>query len=248
MQPFRPLAALLVLLVTGPVAAAETAGEGELGLALARGNARSDSLNGKFSARTEDARWKHEYSLSALRARGEVRGDFDGDGADEERFALNANRYEAAASSALKLDERNSWVAAVRHERDDFAPTSQQSTLSLGYGHRFGDASRSLEAQVGPGFRQARAADSGGIERDGIVRGELDYKQRVTPNTELYNKLLLESGDTNTFAQNELGVQVAMNASLALKAGIQLRHNTQVGSAVEKTDSLTSLNLVYRLK
>jgi putative salt-induced outer membrane protein len=247
MNHTRSFAAAFAVLLALP-AAAETTGEGELGLALARGNARSDSLNGKVSARSEDARWTHEYSLTALRARGEVRGDFDGDGAQEERFELNANRYEGAASSALKLDERNSWVAALRHERDDFAPASHQSTFSLGYGHRFGGEGRSLEAQVGPGFRHARAAASGQVERDGIVRGELDYKQRLTASTEVYNKLLLESGDTNTFAQNDVGVQVAMNASLALKAGIQLRHNTQAGGEAEKTDSLTSLNLVYRIK
>ena len=249
MKPAFLPAVLGALLATAlPAAAADWTGEGELGLALARGNAQSDSLNGKFSAATEDSQWKHEYSLAALRARGESRGDFDGDGDEEERFEVNANRYEVAASSALKVDPRNSFVTALRHERDDFAPFTHQSTASLGYGHRFGDEGRSLDTEVGPGFRHARDASSGASERDAIVRGELDYKQRLTGNTEVFNTLLVESGEANTFAQNDLGVQVAMNASLALKAGVQLRHNTRVGAETEKTDSLTTLNLVYRLK
>jgi putative salt-induced outer membrane protein len=80
------------------------------------------------------------------------------------------------------------------------------------------------------------------------VRGKLEYKQALTGNTQLYNTLLMESGSDNTFAQNDTGVTVAMNEAFALKAGVQLRHNTDVGPGIEKTDTLTTLNLVYDIK
>lgn len=231
-----------------PSTAADWSGSGELGLALARGNARSESLNGKLAFAAEDARWKHTYSLAVLRAKGEASGDFDGDGIEEERFELNANRYELGASSALKLDEVSSWVAALRYENDDFAPFEHQTTVSLGYGHQFlAGEDASLRGEIGPGYRRAKDAGTGETAGEAIVRGLLDYRQRLTANTELVNALLVESGDDNTFAQNDLGVSVAMNASFALKAGVQLRHNTQVGPGSEKTDTLTTVNLVYNL-
>lgn len=224
-------------------------GTGELGVAAARGNARSESLNGKLHFTNEDDRWKHEYSLSALRAKGEVTGDFDGDGDEEESFELNANRYEAAASSALKYSEKSSWVTSLRYENDDFAPYEWQTTFGMGYGHDFLENEKTtLSTEIGPGYRRAKDASTGATEGEGIVRGKLDYKQQITGNTQLFNTLLVESGSDNTFAQNDAGVSVAMSEAFALKAGIQLRHNTDVGPGIEKTDTLTTVNLVYDIK
>lgn len=224
-------------------------GTGELGLALARGNSRSDNLNGKIQFRNEDDRWKHDYYLSVLRAKGEVTGDFDGDGVDEERFELNANRYEAGASSAIKVNDVSSWVVALRYEKDDFAPFERQATFSMGYGHNFiKNDTTTFTGEIGPGYRVAKSADTGESEKDVIARGLLDFKHKLTDNTQLYNTLLIESGDDNTFGQNDVGVSVAMSEAFALKAGFQVRHNTDVGPGIEKTDTLTKVNLVYNIK
>lgn len=243
------LAAAVLSAVSLTSTAADWTGTGELGLALARGNARSENLNGKLAFAAEDASWKHNYYASVLRAKGEVVGDFDGDGEPEESFELNANRYELGASSALKVNEISSWVAALRYENDDFAPFEHQTTASLGYGHQFiASEATSLRGEIGPGYRRAKDAATGESQGDAIVRGLLDYKHKLTGNTDLFNSLLLESGDDNTFAQNDFGVAVAMNEAFALKAGIQLRHNTDVGPGIDKTDTLTTVNLVYNIK
>lgn len=224
-------------------------GTGELGLAVARGNSRSDNLNGKLQFQNEDAAWKHNYYLSFLRAKGEITGDFDGDGVDEERFEVNANRYEAGASSAIKVNEISSWVVALRYENDDFAPFEHQATFSMGYGHNFiKNDTTTLSGEIGPGYRRAKSATTGETESDVIGRGLLDFKHHLTDNTELFNTLLIEAGDDNTFAQNDAGVSVAMSEAFALKAGVQVRHNTDVGPGIEKTDTLTKVNLVYNIK
>lgn len=253
-HPTTPLAvacAAAVLLLAAPCGARAEGwtGTGELGIAAARGNARSESLNAKLDFTFEDEQWKHAYRAAALRARGEVTGDFDGDGVAEERFELNANRYELAATSAYKLDQRRSWLAALRYENDDFAPYAHQATVAIGYGHQFIDDGRTLLAtELGPGWRRAEKVDSGETESDLILRGKLDFKRRLTDTTELVNTLLVESGDDNTFAQNDLGLAVKINSSLALKTALQFRHNTEVEPGVEKTDSLLTVNLVYTFK
>jgi putative salt-induced outer membrane protein len=239
------------LLAALPVAALadDWTGSGELGLAVARGNAESENLNGKLHFLNEDDQWKHAFYLTALRAKGQVTGDFDGDGIPETRSELTANRYEIGASSAYKFSEHSSWVASLRYENDDFAAFEWQQTIGIGFGHQLIDSETTkLGFEIGPGLRRAKDATSGETETDGIVRGKVDFKHKLTANTDLVNLFLLESGQDNSFAQNDLGLVVSMNKSLALKAGIQVRHNSDVAPGREKTDTLTTLNLVYSFK
>lgn len=226
-------------------------GTGELGFALSRGNARSESLNARLAFGKEAGQWKHDWFAAALRAKGEVTGDFDGDGVAEERYELNANRYELGASSAYRFDERQYVVGSGRYENDDFSPYEYQATLSIGYGRKLIDSERTkLSADIGPGFRRARVADGGDTENGAILRGKVDFMHQLTGNTQLVNAFLVESGSDNTFVQNDLGIVVAMNEAFALKAGLQVRHNTEVDGVdnVKKTDTLTTVNLVYNFR
>ena len=224
-------------------------GTGELGLAMARGNARSENLNAKIDFKNEDDKWKHHFYAKALRAKGEVTGDFDGNGTTEERFELNANRFEFGASSAMKMNEVSYWVAALRYEKDDFAPYENQTTFSLGYGHSFIKNERTeLSAEVGPGYRRAKLASTGNTESEVIARGVVDFKHSLTDTTDLVNNFLVEAGSDNTFMQNDFGVAVKISDAFALKAGLQARHNTDVAAGQKKTDTLTTVNLVYNFK
>jgi putative salt-induced outer membrane protein len=248
------LAVGAVLLLPAAASAQDNwTGTGELGLAAARGNARSENLNAKLDFTNEDERWKHRFSATAQRAKGEVTGDFDGDGTPETRFELNSNRYTLGASSALKMDERRSWISALRYERDDFNTYESQATVSVGYGHTFFDTDeRMLNVEVGPGYRWVELAepDSDGDDSENgpIFRGLVEYRQQLTSNTTLSNKFLVESGSDNTFAQNELGVAVAMNERFGLKVALQARHNTDTAPTRTSTDTLTTMNLVYSFK
>lgn len=243
--------ALAALLIVPATAAAQDnpdgwSGTGELGFSTSRGNARSDNLNARLAFRKEDEQWRHRFSLAGLRARGEVTADFDGDGEPETRLQLTANRYQAAASSALKMNERASWVSALRYERDDFSAYEWQGTVSIGYGYQYIDTERvKLGATVGPGYRRARNASTLETESEGILRGSVEYAHQLTTTTRLENDFLVESGSDNTFIQNDLGLSVAINSALALKAGFQVRRNSEVDPGREKTDTLTTLNVVY---
>ena len=224
-------------------------GSGELGLALARGNSRSENLNAKLAFGRETERWKHDFDVAALRSKGEVARDLDGDGIDEDSYETTASRYALGASSAWKIDPRNSIVGALRYENDDFAPYDYQATASVGYGRQWIDgADTALRTEIGPGFRRARNATTGEVESGAIVRGAVDFRHRLTANTELTNEFLVEAGSDNTYLQNDLGIAVAMNEAFALKAGLQARHNTDVDAGIEKTDTLTTVNLVYKFR
>jgi len=253
-------ALLLLAFACAPAFAQETdeatpadgwTGTGELGFALSRGNTRSESLNTRLAFGRENEQWKHAWFATAQRGRSEVSRDFDGDGTTEARYELNANRYELGASSGYKFDPRNSIIGSARYENDDFSPYEYQATASVNYGRVFVDGERTkFSGEIGPGFRRARSVETGEVESGAIMRGRLDFAHRLTANAELFNVLLVESGSDNTFAQNDLGLAVAMNEAFALKAGLQARHNTDIDAAsgVKKTDTLTTLNLVYSFR
>lgn len=223
---------------------------GELGMTMTSGNRRSENLNTRVNIVQEDVRSKHQLTLSALRAKADV-NIVDADGNPQTVYQTSANRYQVAGTTSIKVDETHNWFGAARYERDDYALNDYQGTFSFGYGHHFfRDADTLLLTEVGPGYRRARHAQSQEVQSDFIVRGLVDFRRRLTDSTQLTNTLLVESGNDNTFAQNDLGLTVAMNQTLALKAGLQTRHNTNVDrdAGLHKTDTLSTINLVYTFR
>ena len=147
------------------------------------------------------------------------------------------------------MNERAYWVGALRYENDDFAPFEHQTTFSLGYGYSvIKNDTTKLSLEAGPGYRRAKDASTGETESDAIFRAQAEFAHQLTENTSLENLLLIEAGSDNTFTQNDLGLKVAMNSKLALKAGVQVRNNSDVGPGVDKTDTLTTMNLVYTFR
>jgi putative salt-induced outer membrane protein len=81
-----------------------------------------------------------------------------------------------------------------------------------------------------------------------VLRGTLDYEHHLTETTRLIDKFIVEAGADNTFVQNDFSVQVKVTDVLALAVGYGIRHNSDPPLGFEKTDTLTTVNLVYQLK
>src|SRR5688572_29799722 len=62
------------------------------------------------------------------------------------------------------------------------------------------------------------------------------------------DRFLIESNSDNTYMQNDLGLEVTIMGSLGLRLAYQVRHNTDVLPGVEKTDTLTTVGLIYETK
>lgn len=238
MMRMHKLALVVLLLGAVSAEATEWKGSGELGLAYARGNARSESLNAKLGFSREDDQWKHALGFAALRQKGES--------AVSEELELTANRYEFTGSSGYKFSELSYLSGSLRYENDDFAPYEYQTTAALSYGHYLIKSEPTeLLFEVGPGYRRFKEVASGETDGEVILRGLMSWKHALTETTAIENLLLVEAGSDNTFAQNDLGVAVKMSDAFALKAGLQFRHNTEVAPGLDKTDTLFTTNLVY---
>ena len=239
---------ILGLLAAMPLAAAaETengwSGTGEFGLVMSRGNADTDTLNAKLDLKHEDEAWLHNVYVLALRA--------------EASEVKTANRFEVGGKSGYKFNERHYIAGVVRYENDDFASYENQWTVAVTYGVNLIDSEATkLTVEVGPGFRRFDPVPfvfsevppiviDPESDSDFMLRGFADFKHQFNESTAIYNTFLAESGEDNTFMQDDIGVMVKMNASLALKAGFQFRRNSDVPFGVDKTDTLTTVNVVY---
>ena len=225
-------AGLLALALAPALHAADWTPEAELGLVATTGNTETTSARGRFGLKGEDALWTHDYGFSALGA--------------EDSGQTTAERFDLAGKLGRKFGDRQYAGAAARYEDDAFSSYDYQATLAFNYGAwLLRDERRVLQLEGGPGVRQARDALTGEVERDGLLRGFADYSHQLTDTTRFFNTLLVEAGEQNTFAQNEIGLAVSINKSLALKASLQARHNTEGPAGTERTDTLTSVNIVW---
>lgn len=234
----------------GPARAGDWTGTGELGFAYARGNSTSDTFNAKGTVKKEEGAWLYEAGADMLRVKGQVKVvDADGDVSHEDR--TTANRYGFGGKAGYKFSPKDYVFGSVRYDNDDFASYEWQMVASAGFGHQFvKDARTELSMEVGPGYRRlqpirvAPAAQPDTAD-DLVARGACSFKHKLTDTTDLSNVALVESGGGRTFAQNDLGAAVKINAHFSLKAGFQLRYNSATPDGTVSTDRLVTTNVVY---
>jgi putative salt-induced outer membrane protein len=242
-------------------------GSGEAGLSVASGNTKSQNLNAKLDLKFNDDRWKDDFYLLALRNKADTTvttidtGTTPPSLVSSSKYDLTANRYEAGASAGYKLDERSYIVGAVRYEHDEFSPYDYQYIASIGYGYQFlKNASDELAGEAGIGYKVVQPTSyflapvdpssppvrfKPDSDSNAVFRGKVEYKHNFSDTVSFVDTFLVEAGSGNKFIQNDAGLAVKMTDKLALKAGLQTRHNSEVLAGFKKTDELFTTNLVY---
>lgn len=237
-------------------------GTGEVGLALTRGNTKSESLNAKLDFKKEDAVWKNNVYLTALRNKGEITVNqvVDGQTVSTDVFQATANRFEGGASAGYKLSPRDYIIGALRYEKDDFAAYQWQAAASIGYGYiAIKNPNTELSFEIGPGYKRVQPVEllviSGdppvqtnvtpASEGELIGRGLMSFSHKFNASTSIEDKFLIEAGSDGRFMQNDIGLVVKMNEKLALKVAHQIRYNSHVSPGTKRNDQLLTTNLVY---
>jgi putative salt-induced outer membrane protein len=244
----RVLACTLIalpLLTCGEARAAWT-GKGEAGLVIANGNTETKNSNVKLDLATTRETWKHAVGFAAIYA-----------SSDE---LTTGQRWEAFEQSDYNFSTRSFWFGAGRYEDDRFSGFEYQAIVSTGAGRHFIDNDRTkFTGSAGLGYKFFETRDTyddtgtvllqqGESDNEAVLRGTLDFSHALTETTKLLDKFLVESGSDNTFVQNDIGIQVKISDVLALAAAYSVRHNTDPPLGFRKTDTLTTLNLVYEIK
>ncbi len=240
MNIFKMLSAT-ALLLTAQMASAQLtdpddigwSGKGELGIVSTTGNTESEAMNFNVEFIKTTETWRHRFFSSAL--------------STSEDGIKDNERYQLEAQSDRKLTEVSYIFGALRWDSDKFGSYDPQATLTAGYGREFMKSeTHTLKGEIGAGYRSLEERASGISEEEMIIRIVADDWWQITDTTQWENRLLVESGSSNTFTQFTTGLNVAMSDKFAVKVGFELRNNTKVPPGdSEKTDTTTTVNLVY---
>ena len=235
----RGLVALFAVIVMSliPVtpAAAQWTGKGQLGVVVSSGNSTAKSGSLKLAATNIAGPWTHKFNFAAV---------YSSDADD-----TTAQRWEAQEQSNYALDTDDFVFGGLRYENDRFSGFDHQSTLSAGLGHLFFRTDvNQLSAQLGTGYKSAQTRNPKLTESSIAGIASIDYRHAFSSSTSLLDKATVEYAQDNTFLQNEVAVEVKMTSKLALAVAFQVRHNTSPPAAFNKTDTLTTVNVVYELK
>lgn len=220
-------------------------GKGQVGYVMSRGNSDTDALNAKIDVNLLRNDWKHNLLLDGLFGRS--------------AGITSAERWDARLQSNYQFTPHLFTFGALSYEDDRFSGFQYQASASAGLGYKFFDSDTTkLSAQLGVGYRALRPelllkTDNGAVyaripqpsQHEVVETAGVDFTRRFNSNTRLTDKLLSESGSSNTSIRNDLSLEVKMNRKLALAAGYGVQHNTKPPNGLKRTDTITTLNLVY---
>jgi len=208
-------------------------GSGEVGFVNTTGNTESVALNMNLNFIKTGETWRHRFTATALMT--------SEDGVNDNE------RYTAEVQSDRKLNEVSWLFGSFRWDADKFGSYDPQLSLTAGYGRQLMKSeNHELKGEIGAGYRKLEERITGNSSNEAIGRFLLDDFWQVFESTAWTNRLLIETGSSNTFTQFNTGLAVAMNDKFAVKLGFELRHNSKLPPGdSENTDTITSANLVY---
>jgi len=221
-------------------------GKGQVGYVMSRGNSDTDALNVKIDLNLLRNAWKHNLLLDGLYGRS--------------AGITSAQRWDARLQSNYEITPRWFSFGALTYQDDRYSGFLYQASASGGLGYKFLDShTTKLSAQAGVGYRQLRAETLvkdpagavilrepfGDTQREIVGTGGIDFFHQLTSTTRITDKLVVESGSSNTSIKNDLALEVKINKKLSLAAGYSVIVNTKPPAPLKRTDTITTLNLVY---
>jgi putative salt-induced outer membrane protein len=207
-------------------------GEGELGYSSTSGNSDSENLNASLGLTREANNWKHSVALESLQAK------TDGE--------TSVDRFDFRGRSEYGLGENSYVYGQLRYEDDEFSGYDYQASATVGAGSRLlATDSHRLDASAGVGVRRVKSTDDGKTDDEGIIGANLSYEYVISESASLTERLLIESGDQNTYSESETALKTRIKGALAAKISYLVKHNSEVPPGIENTDRLVTVSLVY---
>ena len=206
-------------------------GSAELGASMTTGNTESSTVSGKLTLGYETGPWTHRLRLETIQS--------SDDGAD------TANRTLGEFESDYALTERDYLFGVLRGTHDEFSGYKYQSSAAAGYGRKLWLSDRGhWDAEIGPGVRIAETED-GERETNAIARLSSGFEYRISDYAKFNQDVTVLAGQDNTEIESVTGLSTSLTETLAMKLSYTVQHNTDVPTGTEKTDTYTSVNVVY---
>lgn len=206
-------------------------GKVSVGYLATSGNTESTNSNAALNlALNRD--WTHEFDLAAI---GATSGG-----------ETTSEAYSAAYKGSNDINEKSYFFGALNWERDRFSSYERKTSETVGYGrHLVATERHRLDADVGVGARQQDLVD--GTRNDSaIARAGLDYEWTVNETTSFGQKVVVESGSSNTNVQTTTELRARLFGNIALVLSYRIKYNSEVLPGTVNSDRFTAISLEYQ--
>ena len=158
---------------------------------------------------------------------------------------ITAEAYDVGWKSERNITDHDFLFGRLDWRKDSFGGFDTQFSQTVGYGRRLLDADKhKLNAEIGAGARQSET-QLGVEENETVFRGGMYYKWLISETSEFRQDVTAEGGEDNTYVESVSALSAKVFGDVALVASFTVKHNTDVGPNLEKTDTYTALSLEY---
>jgi len=258
-------AALILLPLTGQYALAEDAVveekpaltvSAELGFLYKTGNTKSGDIKAGLNLKHEKDQWLSMLAFNALAKKLETE---DENGKDV--YESTDNKWDILGQTNYSLEEggKNYLYGSAFYQQNKFNSFEYQTSASFGWGrHWWETETSSFFADVGPGVKydviraepatDTTAATEEYSETAAIVQAQALYTKQINDFVEFKQyfvaKQAVES-EKNSYYRSETSLTTKLIESLQFKFSFLVEHDSEVEEGFEKTNTETSVTLVY---
>jgi putative salt-induced outer membrane protein YdiY len=202
-----------------------------LGYVGTTGNTETTSFNTEVLMTVRTENWTHN-------------GKFQGLGAQENEVTT-AERYFLEEKSDYNIDDMQYVFGKADYLDDRFSGFEYQASIAGGYGrHLIRREGFDLQAFAGLGYRESDVAATGSVGESIVTLGE-SLKWALSPNAAVTQSFTSDIGEELTVSRFEIGLEANIVGTVTTKLAFQMRNTSEVPPGTEKTDTLTSVSLVY---
>lgn len=202
-----------------------------LGYVATSGNTDTTTFNTEMLLKWQVERWTHNAKFQGLAA--------------QENNVTRAERYYLENKSDFALDDMQYVYGKGSYQDDRFSGFDYQASATAGYGRwLIRNDSLELEGFGGAGYRQ-NAIINAGSEGEIIFTLGQNLAWNISDSARLVQGFITDIGDDLTVSRFEVGLESNIIDRLATKIAFQARNTSKVPVGNKKTDTLTSVSLVY---
>ena len=208
----------------------------ELGFNFTSGNTKTSSMKTRLDVKHLLEKWSNQYIFDGLRKK-------DND-------QVSASKWLLSAKGNYALEAKNTYLFVQgSREEDKLGVFDNYNVVSFGYGQRFYETDAVIiNADIGPGYTFFEKNADGFSDDSAIVRASADLSWAISESSAFSQKVIIDrelSGNKNTKTRLESGLSASINGSLKMKLGLTILNNSVVPANTKKTDTETSVTLVY---
>lgn len=234
------MACLLTIINLQGMAAAAVSGEAKLhwngeaglGYVATTGNTRTSTFNAKADLTHEKEQWRNNLVANTLYTKNsDIR---------------TAEKYFVSGQTNYRYSGPMSLFGRASYEDDRFSGYEYQGTATLGLGYRFLAArpSMTLDLEAGGGIKAYQEKGRNSITET-IFRLAGKYVWDFREKSKFSQKLSSDIGEQFTVSKSITSLTAQLMGNFAINLGYTVKYTSRVPENKKKTDTETTINLVY---